>query len=220
MRIFRYEQSKIANFSGDANMLTKNIWFTGAGSVSFDITDSAFLAILNTDAKYIDVSVSGTDSLGDPFAYSERVYFTQAVVNELVNNEYASFKDRIIEFGKFLSTASVTITLDTETSTIGLLLAGYFTKFGSAHQSGFSKQSLDTFLKGRSASKKAYKISAEINDYQALERMLTDNVGEFFLTTVPSNDYGGFWSEYGRISLKQVSMRNPSEVYFNMEVQR
>jgi len=220
MRIFRYEQNKITNFVGDTNMLTKNVWITGAGSVTFDLTDSRFLAILNTDAQYMDISVSGTDSLGDPFSYDERVYFTYSITDQLVNNEFAKFVDQIIDFDTFLLTASVTITLDSESSRIGLLLAGYFTEFGSAHQEGFSRPTINTFLKGRSPSSKAYKMSANINDYQSLERMLLENVGEFFLVAIPSESYGGFFSEYGRIDCKSISMRNPSQVYFNIEVRR
>jgi hypothetical protein len=220
MRIFRHEQNKIINFVGDANMLTKNVWITGSGSCTFDITDSRFLAILNTDAQYMDIEVAGTDSLSQPFAYSERVYFTYGTTDTLVNNEFAKFQDQIIDFEAFLINASVTITLDSEDSRVGLLLAGYFTEFGTAMQDGFSKQSLNTFLKGRSASKKAYKMSAKINDYQAMERMFTENVGEFFLAAIPSKKHGGFFTEYGRVDLKSVTMRNPSDVYFNLEVQR
>lgn len=221
MRVFKYSQNKITNFVGDANMQTENAWITGQGSATFDMTYSRFIAIINTDAEYFDVVVTGTDFNNEAFSFNERVYTNASNLDLMITNDLAQFKTHIIDLDKYLLTASVSITPNVSTKTTGLLLAGQFTEFADAFMKGFSGKSLNTFLKGRSAMTKAYKLSSFINTYQALEGIFTSNVGEYFLCTIPSDKYGGFFSEYGRVDFKGAyTMRNHKDINFDMEVTR
>ena len=200
-------------------MLTEFYEETGAGSISFDVTNTMHIAILNTSATYIDMTITGTDSFDNPFSYDERIEFTAQTIEQMISDEYAKFTDNIIDLETWLKTGSVTITLPSETDTIGLIKAGYFTKLAKARQDGFVRTSKDTFSKNRSTIKKKYSLVSTIQELQTIERMLTNPAGEYALFTIPSDNHGGFFSIYGKVKLGDSSMKSGT-ARFTLEVEQ